>query len=131
MAAPLFNTRDRGGLPWITNTSDLIEGGRIQTKPNTAYHVLIWVLAFRVQTNTQAACYLRRALFRTDSSGTLTQVGTTATIGTDIEDAAGWNVDIVVGSSNEISIKVGADGTPTNWNLQGEVQVVDLAAQPY
>lgn len=133
MASTRFNIPIRGGNPFVTQTSDLYEAGYMDTRPNTFYQVFVKATAGRILANgtNQAGAYWKRAAFRTDSSGNITQVSTTQSVAADIEDAAGWQCVVEADTTNNrISVKVAADGTPTNWNVECDVELVNISAQP-
>ncbi len=135
MEATRFNTVNRGGNPFITTDSTLQTAATIQAKANTLYEIVARVRAFRVQAGylNQVASYWRRAVFYSNGSKVLTQVGATQTIGTDIETLAGWQCEIRPNPADntQIAVQVAADGTPTNWvvDIEPTVCVVDQIAQ--
>lgn len=122
-----FNTSLRGGIPKITTTSDLVEAGAFQTKPNATYDVEVKACYQRPGAN-QAASYWKRALFRTNAAGVLTQVSTTQTVAADLEDAAGAQC-LVDANGTQIRVRVAAEGDPTNWNVDMYVRSADILAQ--
>lgn len=122
-----FNVVSRGGVPFTTNSSDQIVAVTYQTKPNTAYDLQIRAVYLRPGAN-QAGSYWRRALFRTDASGVLTQVSTTQTPAADIEDTAGAFL-LVAASGTEIQITIAAEGSPVNWDINNYMIVADLIPQ--
>lgn len=121
-----FNVVKRGGVPFTTNNSDLITAVTLATKPNTSYDVQIRAVYQRPGAN-QAGSYWRRALFRTDASGTLTQVSTTQTPAADIEDTAGAQL-LLQASGNDIAVLIAAEGSPTNWDIYSDVWIADPVA---
>lgn len=64
--------------------------------------------------NTQAASYTRRMTFR-NNAGTVTAVGTVQTIGTDVEDTAGWNATIDNSGTTWRVRVTGAAATDIRW----------------
>lgn len=129
-ATTKLNVPLRGNIIFQTTNSDLQTALTFDTKPNTAYRVQISVLAYRTDTDSAAGTYNRLALFRTNSAGTLTQVSTTQTIGTDIEDQAGWNVIVQGNSSNQITVVVGGEGSPCQWAITSQIYSVDTVPLP-
>lgn len=122
-----MNTVSRGGLVSATQNSDLITKGTFQTKPSTTYALRARGVYTRPGAN-QAGFYQRAALFRTDANGVLTQVGATVTIGTDLEDTPGAQF-LISPLGTTIIIQVASEGTPSNWNINHELDSVDTLAQ--
>ena len=122
-----MNTVSRGGLVFATQNANLTTAATFQTKPNSSYALRARGVYNRPGAN-QAAFYQRMALFRTDAAGVLTQVGATITIGTDLEDTAGAQF-LISPLGTTIIIQVAAEGTPTNWNINHELDSADDLAQ--
>ena len=125
-----LNVPLRGQVIFQTFNSDMINAVTFDTKPNTAYRFQVTVVTMRTDTDSAAGTYNRLALFRTNAAGVLTQVSTTQTIGTDIEDQAGWNVTVQGNSSNQIVVAIGGEGSPCQWGITSQIYVVDTVPLP-
>lgn len=78
-------------------------------------HVVTFVQGLKTDFSA-AGAYVRRALFRVNGSGTVTQVGSTQTIGTDIEDTSTWDTTVDT-SGGAIRVRVtGAASTSISWS---------------
>lgn len=124
MAATKFNVPLRGNVILTTTTADLQELVTFQTKPNSAYQVEIKAVYRRNQGDGQLGAYWRRAAFRTNADGTLTQVSTTQTPAADIEDEAGAQF-LVDANGTEIRVRGAAEGSPVYWAITSDINVVD------
>lgn len=95
------------------------------TRNDAAYEGHFRITAFRTDGTAGVASYWRRAVFVNDG-GTLTQVGSTQTIGTDVESAALAGADVAVaGSGENINVTVtGVAAINMTWNVSAEVQQI-------
>lgn len=100
---------------------------------NAVFSILVEVLARQSNGVNEAGHYQRVATFKRDA-GVLTQVSTTAVLGTDQESVAGWNVTVDMGSSTVIGtttgnfirvLVTGAAGDTVDWNIIADVRVND------
>lgn len=123
-----LNVALRGNVILRTDTSDHAILAQFQTKPNTAYQCFFKITAYRTQNDAEAGFYWRRAAFRTNANGVLTQVSTTQTPAADIEDTAAWTVTVIP-SGTKISVEADASGSPVYWAVDSEIHVVDNVPQ--
>jgi hypothetical protein len=96
------------------------------TAPFGEASIGVWIKVLGRQTNgvVETGNYVRNAAFKV-TGGTLTQVGSTNTIGTDQESVAGWDVTVDASGDN-IQVNVtGANGDTVQWLVQAEIQVND------
>jgi hypothetical protein len=118
-----FNVALRSGLNYRTTNSDLTVIATFPTEAGKGYFVEFKVVNIRTTDFGAGASYWRQAAFRTDSAGTLTQIGATRTIGTDNEDEAGGLLEVDASGTN---IRVlGAAANPTNWRIDAYILEVD------
>lgn len=122
-----FNVPLRGDIRFTTTTSDLVTAATFQTKPSTAYHAQFWAVATREDATAGSGIYWRRALFRTDANGVLTQVSTTQTPGADIEDNAGWQF-LIGATGTTIIVQIAGEGSPCQWAIASDIHTVDAIA---
>jgi hypothetical protein len=122
MAIPLLNERDRRGTKIRVSTADFTPIARMTPqKKGAVYDMQIRIVGVRVLTalgaQPAAYAYLRRITVVTDSTGAVTQVGTTQTLGTDNETDAGATINIAVDSSLGVTISA-SDNVDTVTNDQ-------------
>ena len=101
----------------IASTSDATPTNIVSFTPtaSTGYQVIAYITALKTD-QSALGIYTRRAAFRVSSGGAVTQVSTTQTIGTDIEDTAGWDATIDT-SGGAIRVRVtGAAATAVEWS---------------
>lgn len=122
-------TSKRGGIPFQTLNSDLVNAVTFATKPNSAYQVQAYGTAYRTDDDSQGAAYWRRAAYRVDATGAVTQIGANQTPAADLEDGAGWQFILSVSGTN-LLIQVAGQGTPCYWNIDWEIQIVDNVPIP-
>ena len=119
-----FNVATRRGIPFRTNNADLTPAVTFTTRPSKVYWVEFKAIAMRTQDDSQAYSYWRQACYRTNSAGTVTLVGAIRTVVTDNEDAAGGLFEIDI-SGADIRLRVAAEGTPTDWLIDSNIQEWD------
>ena len=128
MAIPLLNERDRRGTKIRVSTSDWTTIARfVPNRAGVAHAITLQIAGFRVLTaagpQPAAFFYTRRALFVTDSTGAVTQIGATGTLGTDLETDAGSDVSVTTDGTN-IDVKVTCSW-PTDWSVNASTIIVD------
>lgn len=94
------------------------------TRASKAYWVELKVLATYSDTS-KAAMYWLAGCFRTDSAGTLTQVGATASVITAIEDTAGMDCTMAASSTNVAVTVTGVAATNIQWQIFGDIMELD------
>lgn len=95
------------------------------TRNDAAYEGHFRITAFRTDGTAGVVSYWRRAVFVNDG-GTLTQEGSTQTIGTDVETAALAGATVAIAASGEnINVTVtGVADINLSWNVSAEVQQI-------
>lgn len=121
MAIPLLNERDRRGTKIRVSTADFTPIARLTpAKPGAVYDLIVNIVGVRVLTaaTTQPAAfaYWRRITLVTSSTGAISQVGTTQTLGTDNETDAGADLLLAVDSTTGLTISASAS-YPTDWSV--------------
>lgn len=128
---PKLNTFVRHSVAATTAlTADQTTAATFSTAPwgsagSVSFSVFAHVLARQTDSAGETGDYFRTATFKR-VSGTLSQVGSTRTVGTDNEDVAGWDVTLDA-SGDDIRVRVTGDATDTvKWLVDDfTVQVND------
>lgn len=114
-----FNVATRDGVVFSTTNSDLTNAVTFATRVNKLYWFEVKVMAIRTDTYDQAAQYWLAAAFRNDG-GTLTQVGSTRSVITANEDAAGWIAELYTDGTT-IGVRVAGEGNPVRWRIKSDI----------
>jgi hypothetical protein len=118
-----LNVAVGGDIIYQANNSDSQIAATFQTAPKSAYQMMFRVIAFRTDTYSVAGAYFKRALYRTDAAGVITQVSTTQSVAADLEDNANWGFNLqIVGTT--IALVISGEGAPDTWSIRSDIQVV-------
>lgn len=95
---------------------------------NGAYLVTAYIVAMRNTTLTERAKYVKEALFvYANGDGSVTQQGSTQTVGTDIETTAAWDATITTAGGTDITIRVTGEASKTiNWSATVHIEKTDV-----
>ena len=132
---PAINTFTRKGVVEKTTNATQTIAAVFSTANwlNASFGITVEVLARQTDNINETGHYYRTATFKRNA-GTLTQVGSTRTWGTDDESVAGWDATIDMGSATVIGtttgdyirvLVTGAVGDTVDWNVIAEVRVND------
>lgn len=104
-----------------TATATTTTIGTFTTASNSSYRVKTTFSAYN-STDNESASYIREAHFK-NVAGTVTQTGSTGTLGTDYEDAAQTGLDVAIDfSGTAIRSRVVTDSTDTvKWRVVMEI----------
>lgn len=119
---PQQNTYTTGGVYLNTPGATPAVAAYFETRDNALYEVEVRINAIRTDTFATGVSYWRRAMFVNDA-GVLTQIGSTQSIGTDIEGSGLSGADVAVAASAEnINVTVtGVADIPLSWNVNMSV----------
>lgn len=114
----------RHGVLFRTADATPVVAVNFPTRKSRAYWVEVKVIATYSDTS-KAAAYWLMGLFRTDSAGTLAQVGSTASVITAIEDTAGMACTMAASSTNVALTVTGVAATDIQWMISSDIKEVD------
>lgn len=122
--ATQFNVATRDGVLFRTTDATPTVAVNFPTKPSKAYWVELKVLA-GYSDQSKGAVYFLVAAFRTNSAGTLAQIGSTQSVITAIEDTAGMDCTVAASSTNIAVTVTGVAATNIQWLLNSDIKETD------
>lgn len=122
--ATQLNVATRDGVLFRTADATPVVAVNFPTRKSKVYWVELKVLASYSDTS-KAAAYWLTACFRTDSAGTLAQVGSTASVITAIEDTGSMACTVAASSTNVAVTVTGVAATNIQWLISSDVKETD------
>jgi hypothetical protein len=97
---------------------------RITLSNNTALFVTVNIGGI-TDSMQYGANYIRKVAIK-NAAGTTSLIGTVSTIGTDVEDIAGWDVQITADNTND-SLKIEVKGAGEDIRWTAHIEGVEIA----
>lgn len=124
MAATQLNVAKRDGVLFRTTDATPTVAVNFPTRASKCYWVELKVLADYSDQSAGAAYWLCAA-FRTNSAGTLSQIGSTQSIMTAIEDTGAMACTVAASSTNVAVTVTGVAGTNIQWLISSDIKETD------
>jgi len=122
--ATKLNVATRPGVLVRTVDDTPVAAVTFATRPSKVYWIDFKVTAAYEDTSA-GAIYWLAAAFRTDAAGTLTQIGSTASVITAIEDTGGMAATVAASSTNVAVTLTGVAATNIQWRIDADIQEDD------
>jgi len=123
--ATQLNVATRDGVLWQTADATPVVAVNFPTRANKVYWVELKVVAAYSDTSAGATYWLAGA-FRTNSAGTLAQIGSTASVITAIEDTGGMACTMAASSTNIAVTVTGVAATDIQWLISSDIKETDF-----
>ena len=119
-----FNVATRDGVLFQTADATPVVAVNFATRPSKVYWVELKVLA-GYSDQSAGAIYWLAGAFRTNSAGTLAQIGSTQSVITAQEDTGGMACTMAASSTNIAVTVTGVAATNIQWLLSSDIKEGD------